>query len=335
MTVGLHGSLMLDIGGTWLTAEDRQILRQPEVGGLILFARNIEDPRQVRELAVAIRAVRPDLLLAVDQEGGRVQRLRQGFVRLPAMRAVADNANAEWLAEQCGWLMATEVLAVGLDLSFAPVLDLDYQRSAVVGSRSFDGDPARAALLAGAFIRGMNAAGMAATGKHFPGHGWAEADSHVAIPVDERSLDEIRANDLQPFVRLSKQLAAVMPAHVIYPQVDDQPAGFSHRWLQEILRGELQFDGVIFSDDLSMAGAHVVGDAANRIEAALSAGCDMGLVCNDRAAAELALSALQRLHVAPPTGLARMRGQGFASTDYKQSPRWLQAVGDLQAAQLI
>jgi beta-N-acetylhexosaminidase len=335
MTVGLQGSLMLDIGGTWLTAEDRQILRQPEVGGLILFARNIESPRQVRELSQAIRAVRPDLLLAVDQEGGRVQRLRQGFVRLPAMRAVADNANAEWLAEQCGWLMATEVLAVGLDLSFAPVLDLDYQRSAVVGSRSFDGDPVRAAVLAGAFIRGMNAAGMAATGKHFPGHGWAEADSHVAIPVDVRSLEEIRANDLQPFARLSKQLAAVMPAHVIYPQVDDQPAGFSRRWLQDILRGELQFAGVIFSDDLSMAGAHVVGDAANRIEAALSAGCDMGLVCNDRAAAEQALSALQRLQVTPPQGLARMRGQGFASTDYKQSPRWLQAVGDLQAAQLI
>lgn len=335
MTVGLQGSLMLDIGGTWLTAEDRAILRQPEVGGLILFARNIEDPRQVRELAQAIRAVRPDVLLAVDQEGGRVQRLRQGFVRLPAMRAVADNANAEWLAEQCGWLMATEVLAVGLDLSFAPVLDLDYQRSAVVGSRSFDGDPARAALLAGAFIRGMNAAGMAATGKHFPGHGWAEADSHVAIPVDERSLDDIRANDLQPFARLSKQLAAVMPAHVIYPQVDEQPAGFSRRWLQDILRGELQFDGVIFSDDLSMAGAHVVGDAANRIEAALGAGCDMGLVCNDRAAAELALSALQRLQVTPPSGLGRMRGQGFACTDYKQSPRWLQAVADLQAAQLI
>lgn len=335
MTSGLQGSLMLDISGTWLTAEDRQILRQPEVGGLILFARNIEHPRQVRELSAAIRAVRPDLLLAVDQEGGRVQRLRQGFVRLPAMRAIADNANAEWLAEQCGWLMATEVLAVGLDLSFAPVLDLDYQRSAVVGSRSFEGDPQRATLLAGAFIRGMNAAGMAATGKHFPGHGWAEADSHVAIPIDERSLEQIRAGDLRPFAALSQQLAAVMPAHVIYPQVDEQPAGFSRRWLQEILRGELQFDGVIFSDDLSMAGAHVVGDAANRIEAALSAGCDMGLVCNDRAAAELALSALQRLKVQPPARLARMRGKAFPTTEYRQSPRWLQAVGALQAAQLI
>lgn len=326
---------MLDIAGTWLTAEDRQILRQPQVGGLILFARNIETPRQVRELAASIRALRPDLLLAVDQEGGRVQRLRQGFVRLPAMRAIADNANAEALAEHCGWIMATEVLAVGLDLSFAPVLDLDHQRSAVVGSRAFEGDAVRASQLAGAFIRGMNAAGMAATGKHFPGHGWAEADSHVAIPLDERSLEQIRANDLIPFQRLSQQLAAVMPAHVIYPQVDSQPAGFSRRWLQDILRGELAFEGVIFSDDLSMAGAHVVGDAACRIEAALTAGCDMGLVCNDRAAAELALSALQRLKVVAPAGLARMRRQAFPGVEYRQDPRWLAALGALRAAQLI
>jgi beta-N-acetylhexosaminidase len=326
---------MLDIQGTWLTAEDRRILRQPEVGGLILFARNIEDPRQVRELCASIRAMRPDLLLAVDQEGGRVQRLRNGFVRLPAMRALADNNDAEQLAEHCGWLMATEVLAVGLDLSFAPVLDLDHQRSAVVGSRSFEGDAELATRLAGAFIRGMDAAGMAATGKHFPGHGWAEADSHVAIPVDERSLGEIRAKDLIPFQRLSQQLAAVMPAHVIYPQVDAGPAGFSRRWLQEILRGELGFEGVIFSDDLSMAGAHVVGDAASRIEAALNAGCDMGLVCNDRASAELALGALQRLKVQPPKGMARMRGRGFARTDYREQPRWLQAIAALRAAQLI
>jgi len=335
VTTPLYGSLMLDIQGTWLTAEDRRILRQPEVGGLILFARNIEDPRQVRELCASIRAMRPDLLLAVDQEGGRVQRLRNGFVRLPAMRALADNNDAEQLAEHCGWLMATEVLAVGLDLSFAPVLDLDHQRSAVVGSRSFEGDAELATRLAGAFIRGMDAAGMAATGKHFPGHGWAEADSHVAIPVDERSLDEIRAKDLIPFQRLSQQLAAVMPAHVIYPQVDAGPAGFSRRWLQEILRGELGFEGVIFSDDLSMAGAHVVGDAASRIEAALNAGCDMGLVCNDRASAELALGALQRLKVQPPKGMARMRGRGFARTDYREQPRWLQAIAALRAAQLI
>lgn len=331
----MQGSLMMDVAGTWLTAEDRQMLRQPEVGGLIIFARNIESPRQVRELCQSIRAVRPDLLLAVDQEGGRVQRLRQGFVRLPAMRAIADNDNAETLAEHCGWLMATEVLAVGLDLSFAPVLDLDHQRSAVVGSRAFDGDPQRAARLAGAFIRGMHQAGMAATGKHFPGHGWAEADSHVAIPVDERSLDEIRACDMQPFRLLGGALDAVMPAHVIYPKVDEQPAGFSRRWLQDILRGELGFAGVIFSDDLSMAGAHVAGDAGQRIEAALSAGCDMGLVCNDRASAEVALTALQRLRVQAPQRLARMRGRGHASTDYRTAPRWSQAMAALRAAQLL
>ncbi len=331
----MQGSLMLDIGGTWLTAEDRQILRHPEVGGLIIFARNIESPRQVRELCAAIRAVRPDLLLAVDQEGGRVQRLRQGFLRLPAMRAIADNPNAERLAEQCGWLMATEVLAVGLDLSFAPVLDLDHQRSAVVGSRAFEGNPERAVALAGAFIRGMHGAGMAATGKHFPGHGWAEVDSHVGIPEDERTLEQIRAVDLVPFQRLSGELDALMPAHVIYPQVDPNPAGFSRRWLQDILRGELGFDGVIFSDDLSMAGAHVVGDAANRIEAALTAGCDMGLVCNDRASAELALSALQRLKVTVPQRLQRMRAKAWPGTEYKQLPRWQQAVSELRAAQLI
>lgn len=335
MNSGLQGSLMVDVAGTWLTAEDRQFLRQPEVGGLIIFARNIEHPRQVRELSASIRAIRPDLLLAVDQEGGRVQRLRQGFVRLPAMRAIAARPDAETLAEHCGWLMATEVLAVGLDLSFAPVLDLDHERSAVVGTRSFEGDPERAAVLAGAFMRGMNAAGMATTGKHFPGHGWAEADSHVAIPTDDRTLEEIRAQDLVPFARLSAQLGAVMPAHVIYPQVDAQPAGFSRRWLQEILRGELQFEGVIFSDDLSMAGAHVVGDAASRIEAALTAGCDMGLVCNDRAAAELALSAAQRLKVKPSARIARMRGQAYASTDYRQQPRWSAALQALRDAGLV
>jgi beta-N-acetylhexosaminidase len=326
---------MLDIAGTWLTAEDRQLLRQPEVGGVILFARNIEHPAQVRELSAAIRAVRPGMLLAVDQEGGRVQRLRQGFIKLPPMRSIAERDNAMQLAELCGWVMAVEVLAVGLDFSFAPVLDLDHQRSAVVGTRAFEADPVRAAELCGAFVAGMRRAGMAATGKHFPGHGWAEADSHVAIPVDERSLEQIRSHDLIPFARLAGQLAAVMPAHVIYPQVDSQPAGFSRIWLQQILRGELGFKGVIFSDDLSMAGAHVVGDAAARIEAALTAGCDMGLVCNDREAAELALSALQRLKVSVPAQLAAMRGQLAGALEYRQQPSWLTAIAALRAADLI
>jgi beta-N-acetylhexosaminidase len=326
---------MLDVAGTWLTPEDRHLLRQPQVGGVILFARNIEHPAQVRELATAVRAVRADLLLAVDQEGGRVQRLRQGFVRLPAMRDISERSDADSLAEHCGWMMATEVLAAGLDFSFAPVLDLDHQRSGVIGRRAFAGEPVRAVALAGAFVRGMNDAGMAATGKHFPGHGWAQADSHVAVAVDPRPLKDIRAMDLQPFVQLREALSAIMPAHVIYPDVDEQPAGFSRRWLQGILRQELGFKGVIFSDDLSMAGAHAAGDAGDRIEAALAAGCDMGLVCNDRAAAELALSRLQRLGVHPHRRLALMRGRGFATTEYRQSPRWLAAVGALRAASLI
>lgn len=333
--MSVQGSLMLDVAGTWLTAEDRQILRQPEVAGLIVFARNIEHPRQVRELCDSIRAVRPDLLLAVDQEGGRVQRLRQDVLRLPAMGELATRPRAEVLAEHCGWLMATEVLAAGLDFSFAPVLDLNHGRSGVIGTRAFDGDPQRVVDLAGAFVRGMQAAGMAATGKHFPGHGWAEADSHVAIPTDERSLEAIRTADMLPFARLAGALDGVMPAHVIYPAVDARPAGFSRRWLQDILRGELGFDGVIFSDDLSMAGAHVVGDAGERIEAALAAGCDMGLVCNDHGAAELALSRLQHLRATPPARLARMRRRAFPGSEYRSDPRWSTAVAALRDAHLL
>ena len=329
------GSLMLDVAGTWLSAEDRHLLRQPQVGGLILFARNIEHPQQVRELCAAIRALRPDLLLAVDQEGGRVQRLRQGFVRLPSMQALAEAPDAARLAAHCGWLMAAEVLAAGIDFSFAPVLDLDHGRSSVIGSRSFGSDPARVAELAGAFIRGMRSAGMAATGKHFPGHGWPEADSHVAIPRDERSLEAIRACDLQPFAALAGQLDGIMPAHVIYPQVDAQPAGFSRRWLQDILRGELGYRGGIFSDDLSMAGAHVAGAADARVAAALDAGCDMALVCNDRGAAELALSWLQRQGVKPAARLAGMRARAWPGQDYRAQPRWLEAAGALRAAGLI
>ncbi|MBF7143355.1 MULTISPECIES: beta-N-acetylhexosaminidase [Pseudomonas] len=338
MSASLQGSLMVDVAGTWLTADDRHLLRQPQVGGLILFARNIEHPRQVRDLCASIRAIRPDLILAVDQEGGRVQRLRQGFVRLPAPGHIAQAASgdaAQALAQACGWIMATEVLAAGLDLSFAPVLDLNHGRSAVIGTRAFGGDVGVATVLAGAFIEGMNQAGMAACGKHFPGHGWAEADSHVAIPVDDRPLETLRAVDMQPFIRLRHRLAAVMPAHVIYPAVDSGPAGFSRRWLQGILRTELGFEGVIFSDDLSMAGAHVVGDAAARIEAALVAGCDMGLVCNDRAAAELALSAAQRLGVAPSPRMGGMRRRAFVTSDYKQQPRWLDALNALRQAGLL
>lgn len=327
----MQGSLMLDIGGTFLTAADRHLLRQPEVCGVILFSRNIEHPQQVRELCRAIRAVRSDLLIAVDQEGGRVQRLRQGFVGLPAMGRLLEAAAPELLAEECGWLMAWEVLAMGIDFSFAPVLDLNYDRNSVIGLRSFAADADTVVRLAGAFLKGMQAAGMPAVGKHFPGHGWVTADSHVAIPVDERSFAQINQADLQPFKRLQNNLAGMMPAHVIYSQVDSAPAGFSKVWLQDILRQQLHYQGVLFSDDLSMAGAHVAGDAAQRVLAALRAGCDVGLLCNDRAAAELALTALQSQQVRPCRQLAVMQGRHVALHDFQQHPRWQAARQALKA----
>lgn len=307
------GALMLDIAGTDLTPEDREILQCPQVGGVILFARNIENPAQVRELTNHMRRVRPDILIAVDQEGGRVQRLRSGFSRLPAMGRLGElyaqqPERAIQLAEQSGWLMATEVVAVGIDFSFAPVLDLN-DISDVIGDRAFAQNPNDIQVLAAAFMRGMRRAGMACTGKHFPGHGSVQADSHVAAAIDPRPYAEIYTKDMQPFLALMPQLDALMPAHVIYPAVDANPAGFSKHWLQTVLRQQLQFDGVLFSDDLSMQAACVAGGADARIQAALNAGCDMGLVCNDRAAACTALQGI--LDFAPPnqSRLERMRGK--------------------------
>lgn len=331
----MQGSLMVDIAGLWLTAEDRQFLKHPEIGGLILFTRNTDDPKQVRELCTSIRAIRPELILAIDQEGGRVQRLRQNILTLPAMGSFVEHPNAAELAKYCGWLMATEMLAIGLDISFAPVLDINYQRNQVIGKRAFANNAEQITELAGSFIKGMQQAGMQATGKHFPGHGWVTGDSHFVIPEDERSLDEIRKTDLVPFSKLVSQLAGIMPAHVIYKQVDSKPAGFSEYWIKTILRQELQFKGIIYSDDLSMAGAEAVGDIHNRIDAAFSAGCDMALVCNNRAMAEEALISTQKLNIKPCQNLAMIRTKATPSTDYKAQPYWQQAIGALQHAQLL
>ncbi|UIP25546.1 beta-N-acetylhexosaminidase [Acinetobacter towneri] len=307
------GALMLDIAGTELTQEDIELLRAPQVGGVILFARNIQSPAQVRALTDHMRQVRPDILIAVDQEGGRVQRLKQGFTLLPAMGRFGELYQTEperalKLAEECGWLMATEVLAVGIDFSFAPVLDLN-DISDVIGDRAFAQQPADIIALADAFLRGMHRAGMATTGKHFPGHGSVKADSHVAAAIDSRTFAEIQRHDLQTFIQLQNQLDALMPAHVIYDQVDPNPAGFSEFWLQQVLRKDLGYDGVLFSDDLSMQAACVAGDADARIQAALLAGCDMGLVCNNRAAQRLALSAIADLPLPNQARLERMRGK--------------------------
>lgn len=290
--------LMLDIEGQSLTVEDQALLTHPGVGGLILFARNYASPDQLDQLVAEIRDVRPEILLAVDQEGGRVQRFREGFTRLPPMAALGrvydlDAALAGRQAYELGALMAAELTAHDIDISFAPVLDLDFGRSSVIADRSFHSEVAALVTLAGAFIDGMAAAGMAATGKHFPGHGFVAADSHLELPVDERSLAELQTSDMRPFIELAPKLAGMMLAHIVYPKVDTQPAGFSARWLKQILRTQLDYRGLIFSDDLSMAGAAVVGNYGARAAAALAAGCDMVLVCNDRAGAKEVLAYLE------------------------------------------
>lgn len=284
-----RGPLMVDVGGLTLTAEDREVLSHPEVGSVILFSRNVDTPAQIAALAADMRAVRPELWIAVDQEGGRVQRFREGFTRLPAMRSFGhqhdqDPAAALAAARACGELMAREVRAVGVDFSFAPVLDLDAGVSGVIGDRAFHSHPEPAIALQRAFMQGMKAAGMMTIGKHFPGHGSVAADSHTHLPVDERSWEEIDAYDLQPFRALAGELDGIMPAHVVYPRVDALPAGFSPFWLKTVLRERLGFRGLIFSDDLCMEGAAGVGDMQDRKRLALEAGCDVVLICNNRSA---------------------------------------------------
>ena len=286
----IHSPLIIDVAGTELTAADHRRLADPLVGGVIHFARNWQDRAQLTALNADIKALRPDLLICVDHEGGRVQRFRSdGFTRLPSMRSLGeawmrDPLQATRQATAVGYVLACELRACGVDFSFAPVLDLDYGESSVIGDRSFHRDPRVVALLAKSLMHGMLQAGTANCGKHFPGHGFVTADSHVAIPVDRRSLKAILADDARPFDWLGGALTAVMPAHIIYPKVDARPAGFSAKWLQDILRGRLGFDGAVFSDDLSMEAARRIdGELLSYVDAALAAlgaGCDLALLCN-------------------------------------------------------
>ena len=304
-----RGPVVLGIEGIELTAADRERLVHPLVGAVILFARNFTDGRQLDALTAQIRALRtPSLLICVDHEGGRVQRFRDGFTPIPAMRTLGDQwdgdaAAAAREATRLGTIIARELRVHGIDFSFAPVLDLDFGSSTVIGDRAFHSEANAVAQLASSLRLGLNAGGCAAVGKHFPGHGFVAADSHVDVPVDERSFAELAASDLLPFAALIREgLEAVMPAHVIYPAVDALPAGYSRIWLQDLLRDRYGFDGLVFSDDLGMAGAHTAGDIVARADAALSAGCDMVLTCNEFADAEELLS---RWQPAPQSDLAR------------------------------
>jgi beta-N-acetylhexosaminidase len=309
------GPLMIDVQGVELAAEERELLAHPLVGAVILFARNFESVPQLERLVADIHSLRtPPLLVTVDQEGGRVQRFGDGFTPLPPMRTIGhaydvDRLAGRQLARQCGWVMASELLALGVDMSFAPVVDLDYGVSSVIGDRSFHRDPRAVAELAVAFAGGMRQAGMIATAKHFPGHGAVAADSHVAAPVDRRSLADLD-DDIYPYRRLiDNGLTSIMAAHVTYPEVDRWPAGFSSRWLQDELRGRLGFDGAVFTDDLTMAAAEKAGSLPERAQAALEAGCDMLTLCNNR---QGVLQVIDSLHgrVDPVSQVRRVRLRG-------------------------
>ncbi len=326
------GPLMLDIEGTELCNEDIECIVHPACGGLILFSRNFHSSVQIESLIKSIRSVRQDIIIAVDQEGGRVQRFKQGFSLLPPLRSLGrlfqkqpDLATKR--ARQFGELMAMEILSVGCDISFSPVLDLGLASSQIIGDRAFAEDQSSITHLAAAFVSGMSQAGMAATGKHFPGHGSVVEDSHLTIPIDPREEENIQNNDMQPFIHLKDKLLAMMPAHIIYPKIDAEPAGFSKVWIQQILRSRIGFDGVVFSDDLSMKGAEVVGDFIQRADKALSAGCDMLLLCNNRAQVKVLLAYLKdfQLPEVSRLRLSKMQaksGLAVGLTAVQKTARW-------------
>jgi beta-N-acetylhexosaminidase len=349
------GPITLDVVGHELNAEDRRRILHPLTGGVILFGRNFANRKQLTKLTADIKKLRPDVLISIDHEGGRVQRAKSdGFTHLPAMRklgelwltktksthAAESAALAMAAATACGYVLAAELRACGVDFSFTPVLDLDFGRSGVIGDRSFSRDPQIVFALAKSLNEGLRLAGMANCGKHFPGHGWAEADSHVAIPVDERSLQVILNDDAKPYDWLDLSLASVMPAHVIYPKVDKNPAGFSKIWLHSILRQELGFEGVIFSDDLSMEGASVAGSVVKGAEMALEAGCDAVLICNRPDLADQLLSALKVSKTKlseSVTRLNRLMPSAFAPNweDLQSEVEYQHAKGLLQQLKLI
>jgi beta-N-acetylhexosaminidase len=326
---------VVDVLGATLADEDRERIRHPAAGAVILFTRNYQDPEQLAGLTADIERQRePALPVCVDHEGGRVQRFRQGFTAIPPMRMLGklwdrDRDAAREAATSIGYIVAAELGAHGVDFSFAPVLDLDYGGSSVIGDRALHFDPAAVGALGASLVRGLAQGGVGAVAKHFPGHGYAQADSHVAVPRDERALREILKKDIAPYKPVIEAgLAAVMPAHVIYPAVDPNPAGYSRHWLQEVLRGQLGFQGIVFSDDLSMEGAAVAGGPPERARAAMEAGCDMVLLCNNPAGLDQLLEALKDVPLANAERLERMRKQG--GRDLRKSVAYREAQESLR-----
>ncbi len=329
------GPVVLDPAGTALTDDDRRRLRHPAAGGVILFAHNFESPEQLLALTGEIAGLRqPELLIGVDHEGGRVQRFLLGFTAIPPMRRLGvlwdrDREAARRAARAVGTVISAELGAHGVDFSFTPVLDLDYGSSAVIGHRAFHYDPNAVGALAAQLIEGLAGGGMAAVGKHFPGHGFAAADSHVAVPTDQRPSKDIFSKDLVPYrAAINAGLAAVMPAHVIYPQADAEPAGYSKYWLQGVLRGQLGFEGLIFSDDLSMEGASTAGGIPERAQAALAAGCDMVLLCQNPEGQDKLLDSLASTSVSFPERINKMRRHG--GRDLRKSVAYREALAALQ-----
>ena len=308
------GALMLDLEGTALTMAECELLNRPSVGGVILFKRNYISPSQLTDLTASIRECKPDILIAVDQEGGRVQRFYEGFLSLPALYSIGqlyarDADRGRVVAEHCAWAMAAEVIHHGVDISFAPVLDLYNSESRAIENRAFSPSAEDTVDLAESYISGMNKAGMVAIGKHYPGHGSVEADSHEELPRDEREADEIMGADYKVFAKCVSRLGGIMSAHVIYPAVDGEPAGFSNFWLNDKLRTELGFQGAVFSDDLSMTAVKSAGTAEYRAKLALTAGCDMVLVCNDRASALSVSDWLERNEIQGSRKLHKLRAK--------------------------
>lgn len=329
--------LMLDLDGKVLTGDETDLLRNPFVGGVILFSRNIASKSQVQALCEHIKFINSELLIAVDQEGGRVQRLKKGYTSLPSMHQLSDHCAKDnfaniHLARDTGWLMASEVIASGLDISFAPVLDLDLQRSSIIGDRSFGDEPERVIEIVSLFIDGMNEAGMQAVGKHFPGHGGIHADSHLVLAEDFRCLEELEKHDLLPFTALKDKLGGVMTAHISFPKIDTNIATFSKFWLKDFLRNEIKFSGAIFSDDLSMKGADYAGSIEAKVSKALESGCDMVLVCNDRPAALEAINFLENEKISQSYKATKLKAsQSISWSDLEKDARRMDIIDKLNS----